>query len=130
MTDNPPISVNQLDEEEDEADFTFDDLLANYPGGKRFTEVPHIDEKIMKKGQENVIYREEEYIKPEDLSAEEHMESLFTSPPVMSKRISTHNKLKDIAENPQRLKNIVEGSPERRMSKLNEEVKKELEKFQ
>lgn len=108
---------------EDEADFTFDDLLQRSNPHKRMTEIPNIKEKVIQEPIKNVIYREDEYIIPENLQSQDEENAsadIFLSPPTLNRRGSTFNKLKTIAEDPKRLKEITQGVSDRKLSMAKE----------
>jgi predicted nuclease with TOPRIM domain len=94
---NNVVNFDQFNE--DDAEFTFDDLVDRYPLNKRFTEVPVSQERMIKKGHENVFYKEDEFLEINDTIIEENYQ-LNQVKEIVERRSSKHNKLHDIATNP------------------------------
>jgi hypothetical protein len=77
-----------------------------------------VNQKILERNPENIYYKHEEYVVPQEESSEDtgSNEFSFLSPPSIQRRPSVYNKLKNIAENPEKLKEKIHGSPQKRLN--------------
>ena len=82
--------------------------------------MPNIKSKLMQGRQDDKIYKVKEYEVSLDENSSEQNENLgsqFASPNLI-RRGSVYNKLKNFADDPDKLKELVTGSPERKISDI------------
>ena len=120
MTDIHEPPQNVIDEDGEE-EYTFDNLMKIIPTNKRMTEKPMLNKKILEGKQDNVYFRNEDYVMQQEDVSENNMSieaELLSSPQMQKKPSSIYNKLKDIADNPEMLKDKVHKSPEKRLNRF------------